>query len=203
MFDYLNYKNKIPLEKCVINIPRLNPLSSQYEKFWIHNIKRKQIEGMWVEHNSEWKWIPGSIFQYVNLWHIEMKKTGSTSKGKVIGKPRLRDLEWIKGYVHTVARGFSGFQDDENYSCNRILISEDRDFIVELKPEKFQKSLYKPNGEYKEYVPALEYLYKYYGKNLGKPLFYNEAKNVVDIEARNMGKSFISSHKPLDYRILS
>lgn len=194
MFDYLDYKNRIPLDKCLIDIPRINPLSVNYERFWYHTVKRKQIEGFWVEHNKEHKWIPGVIFQYVNLWNIEMKKKGGSSKGKVIGRPRLRDIEWIKGYVHSVARGFSGFQDDEEYSCHKVLINPDRDEILPYLDEHIKKSIYKANGELKQYRESLEYLYEYKTKMLGKPLFYNAAKNNIEIGARNYGKTMFSGN---------
>lgn len=192
MFDYLNYKNRIPLDKCIIPIPKLNPLSMQYEKFWIHNMKRKQIEGMWVEHNKEHKWIPGPLVQYTSLWTIEMSEKGSKSKGKSLGRPRLRDIEWIKGYVHATARGFSGFEGDEQFSCHRALLSLDEEGMLESLDEPTLQSIQNKKGEFKTYVPALEYLYEYKTKNLGKPLYLNEAKNVVDIECRNIGKTMIS-----------
>lgn len=192
MFDYLNYKNKIPLDKCVVNVPKkLNPAEAEYKRFWIHNMFRKVIEGMWVTHNGEWKWIPGPLILYTSLWSIKMKVKGVKSAGKSLGRPRLRDLEWIKGYIHATARGFSGFEKDDEYSCHRFLIDKNEDDLELL--EDFQKqSFTKKDGSYKTYKPALEYLYEYQTSNLGKPLYYNEAKNVVDIEARDMGKSMIS-----------
>lgn len=194
MFDYLDYKNRIPISKCLVEIPRYNPLSIRYEKFWINTIKRKQIEGHWVEHNGEWKWIPGPVFQYVNLYKIEMKKKGSVAKGKTINTPNLRDLEWIKGYIHAVARGFSGFKDDEEYSCHKVLINPLRDSILPTLAERVRKSLYKPNGEFKDYKAPLAYLYEYYSRCLGKPYYYNEAYNVIEIGARNYGKSVWSGN---------
>jgi hypothetical protein len=194
MFDYLDYKNVIPLNKCVVDIPKLHPDSNAYEKFWIQIMKRKQIEGHWVEHEGNHQWMPGSIFQYVNLWTIELKKREGTSKGKVLGRPRLRDLEWIKGFVHAVARGFSGFKDDAQYSCHRMLINPEKDDLIPYLSSKARTSLYKPDGTLKEYKDALEYLYEYKKENLGKALFHNDALNVVDIEARNLGKSYILSN---------
>jgi hypothetical protein len=192
LFDYLDYKNKIPLDKCIIEFPKLNPLSNNYKKFWNEVVKRKVIEGHWVEHEGLHKWIPGPIFMYTNVWSIELAKKGSKSKSKIIGRPRLRDIEWIKGFVHAVARGFSGFENDEEYTCNRLVLAEDFDELMEYTDDIIKESIYKPNGELKTYVPALEYLYKYFDRNMGKAMYLNDAKNVVDIECRNIGKSFIS-----------
>lgn len=194
MFNYLDYKNKIPLEKCVIDIPKINPLSINYEKFWINTIKRKVIEGHWVEHNKEYKWLPGPVFYYCNLGRIERKSKSAGSKGKVIGKPDLRDLEWIKGYIHAVARGFSGFENDTKYSCHRILIHPDRDELINYLPTKVKNSLYTVDGDLKEYKEPLPYLYEYFEENLGKPYYYNTAKNILEIGARNYGKSLWSAN---------
>lgn len=188
MFNYLDYKNKIPLDKCVIDIPKINPLSINYEKFWINTVKRKVIEGHWVEHNKEYKWLPGPVFYYCNLGRIERKSKSAGSKGKVIGKPDLRDLEWIKGYIHAVARGFSGFENDDRYSCHRILIHPDRDELIDYLPTKVKNTLYTVDGDLKEYKEPLPYLYSYFTENLGKPYYYNTAKNVLEIGARNYGK---------------
>jgi hypothetical protein len=198
MFDYLDYKNLIPLDKCLIDLPNYNPLSIKYENFWIQTVKRKVIEGHWVSHEIEgvekWKWIPGPIFQYVNLWSISMgdAEAGSTPS---IGRPRLRDIEWIKGYVHAWALGFSGFKDDEEYTCNRIL--EDPKFEEKIN-QKFYKrikaSVYNSKGELKKYMDPLPYLYRYTDKNLGKPYYLQQAKDNVDIECRNIGKSMISGN---------
>lgn len=193
-FNYLEYKNKIPLDKCSVSIPTINPLSMNYEKFWIHTMKRKQIEGHWVEHENEWKWIPGPVFHYCNLGRIERKSSSGGAKGKVIGKPDLRDIEWIKGYIHAAARGFSGFKDDDAYSSHRILLNEDREDLIPFLPKKTRETLYNKEGELKEYVDPLEYLYKYFDRNYGKPFYHNEAKNVLEIGARNYGKSLWSAN---------
>lgn len=191
MFDYLDYKNKIPLDKCTIGrIPKLNPYSLKYKQFW-KEAKRKIVEGYWVSHEGNFKWIPPVLALYNNFWTIEMSLKGAKSQNKVKGRPRLRDIEWIKGYVWAAARGFSGFSNDPYISCNRILIDENRDEFLEYAEPHVLATLYKPNGELKDYVPALEYLYRYFDAELGKPLFYNAALNIADIECRNIGKSMI------------
>jgi hypothetical protein len=198
LFDYLDYKNKIPLDKYLLKLEKISPLSEiKYLKYW-KEIKRKCIEGQWAEHNGEYKWLPGVQWFYTNFWSIELKKKGSKSNSKVLGKPYLRDIEWIKGYVYSTARGFSGFENDEEFSCHRVLIQEDREFIIDSWKDSddfkhIVPTLYRSNGELKEYKESLKYLYEYKSSNLGKPLYYNEAKNVIDIETRNIGKTFQTS----------
>jgi hypothetical protein len=160
-----------------------NPLSLQYQRYW-KDLKRRCIEGYWYEG----KWMPGNLYFYVNFWKIRLNKDNN-SKSKIVARPFLRDLEWEKAYVFAEAKGFSGFKDDTEYTCHRL--------VEYLNKNPEQKSLYnipedcfKPNGEFKKYKDARKYLREIKSKNLGKPLYHNAAQNVIDIESRGGGKSF-------------
>jgi len=180
----------IPNSKFIVgDIPEFNPVSQYYERLtWWKEQKRRCIEGYWVDG----KWCPGVLYFYINFWNIEVEAREG-SLGKVIGTPWFRDLEWDKGYVMVEARGFSGFTNDDEYTCN----------IAVLKKEELHNDglldLYIKNGYVrkqdlsKEYVPAREYLRKIHKGNLGKPLFQNEACNVVDLESRGGGKDLKST----------
>ena len=159
-----------------------NPLSQKYLQYW-KNAKRKIIEGYWCEG----KWMPGNLYFYVNFTKISLSLDGD-SKGKVLARPFLRDLEWEKSYVYAEARGFSGFTDDPDVSCNRLLMvaKEDRLF-------KLPKSCLKKNGKEKTFEHARDYLRKVHSKNLGKALYQNDASNVIDLESRGNGKSFFAA----------
>jgi len=139
--------------------------------------------------------MPGITYFYVNFWSIQLNKS-STSKQKIIGSPLLRDLEWDKGYVFTEARGFSGFEGDDVYTCNRILENnKDLELVKILYPktnEAYQE-MYDSKGELKKFEPARTYLRRNHNVNLGKPLYKNAARNVVDCEARGSGKSFFAT----------
>lgn len=179
-------------QNFIINeIPEFNPYSLDFlsSDGWWGTHKRKCIEGEW----SGGKWMPGPVFFYVNFWKIKLTIPGT--KGETISRPWLRDLEWEKGFLDAEARGFSGFKDDEECSCHRIFELKDDEFQMELAllPDVIKQSLYKPNGTFKEYVHARDYLRKIHKKNLGKPLYLNDAKNIMDIEARGGGKSYFAS----------
>jgi hypothetical protein len=194
MFNYLEYKNKIPIKKFLLEkVESISPLSTKFKPYW-KNTKRECIEGRWVAHEGEYKWVPGSLHFYVNFWHILLSKKGGKSKTKSVGKPLLRDLEWIKHYVYVTARGFSGFSEDTEFASHRALIGNPEEVFSNLEEldEDVRLSLYY-KGQQKTYVPALEYLYRYFSKPLGKPLFYNQALNVADIESRGLGKSYTMS----------
>jgi len=59
-----------------------------------------------------------------------------------------------------------------------------------IRMKRFDHVLKKPNGEYKEYISPKEYLYKTFDKPMGKPLYYNEMKNLVVLSSRGVGKSY-------------
>ncbi len=67
--------------------------------------------------------------------------------------------------------------------------------IAGLSPEEeFKKEhFYTPEGNIREYVPALEYLYRLQDKVCGKAIYHNQCLNLCDLEARGGGKSFTSA----------
>ncbi len=177
-------------------VENLNPLSLDYKLYWREQRKRC-IEGYW----SGGKYMPGAVYQYVNQWKIELNK-GKNSKNKVIDHPFLRDLEWEKGYLFMEARGFSGFEFEKYYTCNRQL-KDELMFYDEyeekriIAPTEEQISLINSNSKRftpVHYADAREYLRWNHKTDLGRPLMENDAKNVVDIEARGGGKSFFASN---------
>ena len=188
--DNILYINKIPIDLFIPKeIPYLNPLTSAYKKFWLEGETRKCIDGLWVEYKGLWKYVPGVLYFYGTHWHILLSDSQGVSKTKKIDRPKIRDLEWIKSFIYLEARGFSGFSDDDEYTCHReVALPEE-----ERTPAFMGKSCYNKKGELKKYIPAREYLKKYFDRNMGKPLYENMAKNVIDLESRGGGKSYTMS----------
>lgn len=147
-------------------IPKLHPLSLEYKEFW-KQIKKECIEGRWVGG----KWMPGNLFFYINLWSIWLNKTAK-SKTKVVDRPKLFDIFWDVAYYWIEARGFSGFELDDEFTCNRD--------YAEIGEDDFGK----------KYVSAREYLPKIHKGNLGCPLFENDARNLMWMANRGPGKSY-------------
>lgn len=177
-------------------IPVLNPLGLDYLNFWKQE-KKRCIEGYW----QQGKYMPGVAYQYINHWKIELNK-GKNSKNKVIDHPFLRDLEWEKSRMFIEARGFSGFEYEKYYTCERALEGKimfydeyENKRIIDPRPEDLD-AIANNNRRYKlvQYVPAREYLQWTHKENLGRPLMENPSKNVVDIESRGTGKSFFASN---------
>lgn len=183
------------------DIPVYHPDSSNYLKFW-RDIKKKCIEGFWGIDCTEdiqegfWRYMPGRLFFYVNLGTILHQEEGKRSAPKKRMRPTLRDVEWEFAYNWTEARGFSGFELDEEYSCCRDLI--DKDLVL----EEYHPSCFNSKKELKKYIPAREYLRMLHNKPLGKALFNNTAKNLLLLSPRRLGKSFLSSIMVALYDVL-
>jgi len=162
-------------------IPKFHAISQRYDRvaFWREQ-KKNVIEGYW----SSGKWMPGTLYYYVNFHTIRFEDVGSASRK--IGKPWLRDIEWDKAYVYEEAMGFSGFSGDTKYTCDRRYGPEREKALTYgwITEEELKR---------REYINAREYLRKLHSSNLGKPLYNNQAKNVLDLEARGGGKSYWSS----------
>jgi hypothetical protein len=115
------YKNRIPVDKVkiAIEVSKMNPLGLKYKRWWKRQ-KRRCIEGYWAEHNSEFKYVSGPLYTYVNFWRIKLTAKNSRSKGKTLGIPFLRDLEWLRSFVADEAKGFSGFDDDDETTSFKL-----------------------------------------------------------------------------------
>ena len=173
--------NDVFLEK---EFPDFNPITQRTERinYW-REIKRRCMEGYWVGG----KWMPGELYTYCNIWHIKLNDASRKNAGKVIARPWLRDIEWEKAYIATEAYGFSGFTNDTENTCDRRYDPKELDFNISI------GLITAEEAAKKNYIPAYDYLRRNHGKDLGKPLYENQAKNVIDIEARGGGKSYWAS----------
>lgn len=163
------------------DIPKLNPLSRDYLTFWKEQ-KVRSIEGYWLGGY----WMPPKLYFYANFGTIKLNKGNSNVKS--YGRPTLRDIEWDFFYNWTQARGFSGFEEDHAYTCNKILLDPlySKEFLIENCP-----SVVAPDGQLKTYQDAHEYLRRQHSANLGRPLYENEASNLMMLGCRNFGKSYM------------
>lgn len=132
-------------------------------------------------------WCPPQLYFYLNFWTIKLSESVN-SKNKKYLKPFFREIEWEKAYLYTEAIGFSGFVEDVEYSCHRKIPEFDPAFDSPL-----PSSCYKEDGTLKTYVHSRDYLRKFFPKSLGKPLYENEALNIIDMEGRETGKSYWAS----------
>lgn len=159
-------------------IPHFHPITQLYDRLnFFRDEKRKCIEGYW----QSGKWMPGPLYYYVNWHYIEIED--SFTKGLEPGLPFLRDIEWELFFYYEECRGFSGFSEDTEFTCDR---NYGPNKVIALATGKVTQE----QIDSKTYVEARDYLRKIHLRNLGKPLYRNSAQNFISIQARGGGKSF-------------
>lgn len=197
-------------------IPVYHPKSMKYRKFWRAQ-KKRCIEGHWAPDDSivqadpmeeqpeasvsrQWRWAPPNLYFYVNFGIILHKEKDAprTAPKKPI-RPHLRDLEWEYFYNLIEARGFSGFEDDKEFTCNRDILLIDSG---EVSYTEAHHTCFNENEDLKTFVEPKEYLRQLRDKPLGRPLFFNEASNIALLGARGGGKSYIVSVGTVLHEIL-
>lgn len=183
----------------ISEVPSYHPTSKKYIDYWkLH--KKRCMEGFWsiddesinvnidgeIDKNissNKWRFIPSNLYFYVNfgtILHKPEEAPKTAPKQKI--RPLLRDTEWAIFYIWNICRGFSGFEEDDEYTCNRDLLNDDQ--------KKFHKSCYRKDGSLKTYVDPLKYINKVFEKPLGKPIYENMAKDFFWLACRGVGKSF-------------
>ena len=199
-----NIKNYV-----IAQIPVFHPDSIRYLSYWKLQ-KRRIVEGCWIPDTQEinidlneeidytetvskiphsWRWIPPGLYFYINfgtILHKPIDAPRTAPKKKI--RPYMSDFELAFHFNWIEARGFSGFEDDEEFSCNRELIEIEKNSSITL-----HSTCYNKNGEIKKYIPAREYLRRLTDKPLGRPLYFNSAKNMMLLGSRGGGKSFLSA----------
>ena len=162
-------------------VPNFHPLTQYYERleFWKEQ-KRRCIEGYW--HSG--KWMSGPLYYYVNFNKILFEDDSSVAQST--GLPWLRDIDWELFLYYEECRGFSGFADDTEFTCDRRYGPE-KELAIQLGRITIAEAASKT------YVEARDYLRKNHGKSLGKPLYKNSAKHFISIQSRGGGKSYSSS----------
>ena len=169
--------NELFIEK---EIPKLNPLSYEYEEYWREQ-KRRCIEGHWVGG----KWMPGPLYFYINFSTILLNKS-TFSTSKTPGRPKLWDIFGEIAYHWSEARGLAGFSEQQevlNLHDNKIIdlnnLYGDSSRIITIEEEKRIKEL-----------PSIRELVRNTTKSLGKPVFLHEAQDFMFMGNRGFGKSY-------------
>lgn len=180
------------------NHPIIHPDTTAFTKYW-EDQEVKCVEGLWgldkIKGQSEggYRYMPGNLYYYINICKIEDEgDVGDT----VYINPELRDVEWIMAYAWLACRGFSGFEDDTEVTCNRIVKKIEEGAEMSPKELKVLKGLKikKSDGSYKKYIEAREYLYMTHDKPLGRCIYENESLDLFLMATRGLGKSYFTSH---------
>lgn len=158
------------------------------------------IVGFWGEEKTpngvEWRYMCPQLNYFANYHTMVLQE----NKTRILSRPNLLDINWTLFNCWFICRGFSGFEEDEEYTCNWVVkLKEDKllnDNLPDI-PLKYINTLtdncYKKNGLLKKYVDPLEYLNKTHKLSLGIPLYENNALNFFVLGTRGGGKSHIAS----------
>lgn len=167
----------------------LNPKSPRYQKYW-NTFFKHMVEGKWIYDDGTWVFMAPKLFFYVNYPTI-------ADKNRNIVNPDLRDNEWIIFTYFLCVEGFSGFEDDEKYTCHELVgrFEKDPDSLNHIEINKIPPSAKKENGSYKKYIEPWYYLTNHYlldepaEKPLGQALYDNPRYNACILSARGVGKA--------------
>jgi hypothetical protein len=188
-YDYLKEINLLKIENLkqyLVTQPHYHPSTKQYKQFKINQIE-KCIYGVFGKETNGFRWMTPQGYFYANYVKIAQE---TADKEEVTKKARFDDIEWMFFYMVAEAYGFSGFSLDDEYTCDRAMIDE-YEMLLAKEDKRRWKNLNNENG-LKKYIPAQEYLYKLHPKDMGKPLWHNEAKDMIMMGSRSSGKSFLT-----------
>ena len=189
-FRILNRKNFLHQDH-----PKNFTLEDEYYRYWDRQALRC-IEGYWGEDkdnkgNGGYRFMPPNLYFYINLTKIQVE---GDEGAQPMEHPQLRDVDWYIFYALMACDGFSGFAKDDEYTSLRAVgklqRGEKLTVADEHKLKQYENQIKKPNGEYKTYVEAREYLYKTHSKKLGRALYANECLNIILLSTRGLGKSY-------------
>ena len=167
----------------LIKQPGYHPSTKAYKEYKIKQYE-SIIYGFWGKQKDKYRWMPPMTYFYCNYVKIELE---NENKETLLKKANLDDVEWIIGYALAACYGFSGFENDDDYSCDKALINR-FEFEAAERSEKRLKTLYNKKGELKKYITVEEYLYKEFDNEMGKPLWFNEAEDLMIFGSRGSGK---------------
>lgn len=166
------------------NIPNYHPDNPKHTKLW-RGYKKSCIEGVWGKDFGKYRFMPGLLYFYVNFCTILDVDRDNKARKKI--RPMLRDLEWERGYMCTAAYGFSGFADDEENTCHWNAYEFEQG---DMEEERLHHSCFNSEGKVKKFVDPRQYLRQLHDRPLGRPLYYNNAKNTFELGSRGGGKSY-------------
>jgi len=170
------------------------PKSLERLEYWKEQ-KRRCIEGYWAKDGEGYRYMTPVAYFYANIFKIE--HTDEETNSRYTFFPDLRDIDWAFFYSWITCRGFSGFKDDDEYTCHRLVQKYEEEELGKHKMTRGEKvrlektpGVLNSKGEYKKYRNAYDYLLQTHDKPLGLPYYANEALNLFVLGSRGSGKSF-------------
>lgn len=181
-FKYIHIHDR---SQYLVKHPHYHPSTKQYKAFKIQEIEHC-IYGKWAKQGEGWRWLPPVTYLYCNYIKIEMEN----ERGETVTRlANLDDVEWIIGYAIAACYGFTSFEKETEFSCDKALIDPYEMILAKKNPERY-KYLFKPNGELRTYITVEDYLFDVHDVNKGKPQWFNQADDLMIFGARGSGKTF-------------
>jgi len=181
-FKYIHIHDR---SQYLVKHPHYHPSTKQYKEFKIQEIEHC-IYGKWAKQGGGWRWLPPATYLYCNYIKIEME---NERRETVTRLANLDDVEWLIGHAIAACYGFTSFEKETEFSCDKALIDQYEMIIAKRDPERY-KYLFKPNGELRTYITVEDYLFDVHDTNKGKPQWFNEAEDLMIFGARASGKTF-------------
>lgn len=176
-------------------VKSFHPADPRYIAYWKEE-KRRCIEGLWRKQFGKWMHMPGCLYFYGKFGIIVDTDKFTKITEKI--KPLIHDLEWEGAFDYWEARGFSGWEGDDEFTSDELYFQFKKEGIPtaeelnEMKPELKEVFLnvIKSDGTLKTYISPRENLRKLQDLPRGRPLFQNDARNTIEIGSRGGGKSY-------------
>lgn len=159
------------------------------------------IEGYWgKDGDAGYRFMTPNLYFYVNMTKIRLEGEEGAQPTTF---PICRDVDWYISYGVLACDGFSGFSDDHEHTCLRAVGKYERgeklSVVDRYAMSRYEAQIKKPNGEYKKYIEAREYVYKTHNRRLGRPLYANECLNLILLSTRGLGKSYFVANGIIAY----
>jgi hypothetical protein len=177
------------LAQFLVRVPSFHPSDPRYTQFWSYEIA-KCIEGVWGKMFGGYRYMPGNLYFYGN--YTKIQDTDPYTKETRLIKPEIWDIIWEISYYMQVCKGFSGYENDLENTCDERYFDLVGKKVSEIDNEllPYLVHLFKENGELKTYKEPLSYIRSLQEHPLGAPLYANPAKNFILLGSRGGGKSY-------------
>ncbi len=167
----------------VFDIQTFHPNDPRWRNYWYEQ-KRRIIEGHWGEDFGKYRYMPANLYFTVN--HGTIVDTDEKENTRRVIRPLLWDIMWEYAYQSLVAKGFSGFKEDDKYTCDERIFKFNKN---KHKSESYL-DLFSTNGKFKEYLSPVEYVRRLFDEPCMTPLYWNNTCNTITMGSRGGSKSY-------------
>lgn len=195
--DYIRLENRA---QCLTTVPLLHPDSPQYAIFWSRET-RKCIEGIWPKMFGQYRYMPGNLYYYGNYTLLQITEKNKVTKYE---RPNLDDLEWEFALMSLEAKGFSGFEGDEDHTSLHLVKDLLDEGLVEPTPYIYGNypEVVRADGRLKDYITPRQAIRQLYDKPMGRPYYHNPTENIMVLGSRGGGKSYYVGLAEVEYHFI-